>query len=59
MNLIFWLLVLLGLCILWFLISFVFIPLGQVIWKKWENTLEILNKTDEEILKEKEIKKNE
>lgn len=59
MNPVFWLLVLVVLTLLWFLISFVFIPLGQVVWKKWENTLEILNKTDEQILKEKETKKNE
>lgn len=56
MNPVFWLLILLGLFILWFLISFIFIPLGQVVSNKWSKTLEILNKTDEEILKDgKEI----
>ena len=59
MNPVFWLLVLIVLAILWFLISFIFIPLGQIVWKKWENILEILNKTDEQILKEKETEKDE
>lgn len=44
MNIVFWLLVILGLSVLWFIISFVFIPLGSLLLKKWNKILEILNK---------------
>ena len=44
MNLVFWFLIILGLIISWFLISFVFIPLGSVFVKKWNSTIEIINK---------------
>lgn len=53
MNLVFWLLILIGVVILWFIISFVFIPIGRVLLKKWDKTLEILNK-EEQTEKEKE-----
>lgn len=46
MNPVFWLLVIITVIILWFIISFVFIPLGRVLLKKWDKTLEILNKED-------------
>lgn len=49
MNPVFWLLVIIGLVILWFIISFVFIPLGRVLLKKWKKTLKILNTETEEI----------
>lgn len=57
MNPVFWILVILLLILLWFIISFVFIPLGKVVLKKWNKTLEILNEeieNDEEKEKENE-----
>ena len=59
MNPVFWLLVILGLIVLWFIISFVFIPIGSVLLKKWNKTLEILNKKIEYIVDEKEENNNE
>lgn len=53
MNPVFWLLALITVIALWFIISFVFIPIGKVLLKKWDKTLEILNK-EEQIEKEKE-----
>lgn len=47
MNPVFWLLVIIVAVILWFLISFIFIPLGSVLVKKWDKTVEILNKDTE------------
>ena len=47
MNPVFWLLIIVFAIILWFIISFVFIPLGTVVLKKWNKTLEILNKETE------------
>ena len=44
MNLVFWFLIILGLIISWFLISFVFIPLGSVFVKKWNSTIALINK---------------
>lgn len=54
MNPVFWLLILIGLILLWFIISFAFIPLGRLLLKKWNKTIEILNK---EIEKENKGKK--
>lgn len=56
MNPVFWLLIILIVIILWFIISFVFIPLGRLLLMKWDKTLEILNKVDQE---EKENKTDE
>lgn len=47
MNPVFWLLVIIFAVILWFIISFVFIPLGRSAFKRWDKTIEILNKEDE------------
>lgn len=44
MNSAFWLLLGLGAVALWFLISIIFIPIGTLLIKKWNKTLEILNK---------------
>lgn len=52
MNPVFWLLGLIFLIVFWFNISFVFIPLGRILLKKWNKTVEILNKEEQE--KEKE-----
>lgn len=48
MNPVFWLLVILGSVLLWFLLTFVFIPLGKIINKKWNNTMKILNEEETE-----------
>lgn len=48
MNLVFWILVALGAVILWFIISFLFIPFGRMMLRKWNKTMEILNKEDQE-----------
>lgn len=52
MNPVFWFLGVLVLIIFWFIISFVFIPLGRVLLKKWNKTMGILNKEEND--KEKE-----
>lgn len=43
MNPSFWILIGIGAVILWFLLSFVFIPLGNKIIKRWNKTKERLN----------------
>lgn len=48
MNPVFWLLVIIGAIILWFIISFIFIPFGSLILKKWDKTIGILNKETKE-----------
>lgn len=54
MNPVFYLLVALTVVALWFIVStFVFEPLGRLISKKWDKTVEILNK-EENITDEKE-----
>ena len=57
MNPVFWILVALGAVGLWFIISnFVFIPFGRMILRKWNKTIEVLNKEADE---EKEKVENE
>lgn len=46
MNPVFWLLILIIAITLWFIISFVFMPIGKALLKKWDKTLEILNKEE-------------
>lgn len=48
MNLVFWILVVLGGVLLWFIISFLFIPFGIIMLRKWNKTMEILNKEEQE-----------
>jgi len=43
MNPIFWLLVLLCAVLLWFAISFIFIPLGSIVVKMMKRILNIIN----------------
>ena len=54
MNPVFWLLIIIFAVILWFIISFVFIPLGSIALKKWNKTLEILNRETEDNNEKKE-----
>ncbi len=52
MNPVLWILVLLAAVLLWFIISFIFVPLGRFVLKRWDNVMGILNndeqKEDEE-----------
>jgi len=48
-NLAFWILVLLGAVALWCIISFIFIPLGRIVLKKWNKLIEILDKEDKDV----------
>ena len=47
MNPVFWFLVIVGLIILWFMISYVFPSVGETVLEQWEETMEILNDTEE------------
>lgn len=58
MNPVFWFLVIIGLIILWFMISYIFPSVGERVLEQWEETLEILNDT-EEYEEEMEEKENE
>ena len=54
MNPVFLLLIIIGAVALWFILTFAFIPLGNLIFKKWDKTIEVLNKeNNEEEVKEK------
>ena len=54
MNPAFIILVILGTILLWFLLSFVFIPLGKLVYKVAKDAIDIMNKEDNE--EEKETK---
>lgn len=53
MNLSFWILLGIGAVFLWFLLSFVFVPLGNKVIKRLNKTKERLNTKYEEKEKEK------
>ena len=48
MNPVFIILVLLAAVALWFLLSFLFRPLGNLFFKLWENTMDEINKNEDE-----------
>ena len=48
MNPVFWLLVILGAVILWFLCSFIFYPLGVYIYRIWKDTVNNMERKDKE-----------
>lgn len=52
MNPVFIILVILGLVLLWFLLSFAFIPLGKLIYRIGKDAMDEMNK--EELKEEKE-----
>lgn len=54
MNLAFIILVILGVILLWFLLSFVFIPLGKLVYKVVKDAIDIMNKDENK--EEKETK---
>ncbi|MCX4326086.1 MAG: hypothetical protein OSJ45_02190 [Lachnospiraceae bacterium] len=47
MNPVLWILVLLAAVLLWFIISFIFVPLGRFVLRKWDNVMGILNDGEE------------
>lgn len=53
MNPVLWILVILAAVALWFIISFIFIPVGRLALKKWDKIMEILNNEEQ---KERENK---
>jgi hypothetical protein len=48
MNPAFIILVIFGAVILWFLLSFVFIPLGKLVYRVIEDAIDIMNKEENE-----------
>lgn len=54
MNPVFIFLVLLGLVILWFLLSFIFYPLGKLIHRLYQDAVDEINKKDKTEKDEKE-----
>lgn len=58
MNPVFWLLIILAAVALWFLLAFVFYPLGRFLWRIGSDAMEELNKDDKknnDERKEKEL----
>ena len=53
MNPAFIILVILGTILLWFLLSFVFIPLGKLVYKVVKDAIDIMNKDENKEEKEK------
>ena len=47
MNPVLWILVLLAAVLLWFIISFIFVPLGRFVLRKWDNVMGILNNDEQ------------
>lgn len=47
MNPALWILVLLAAVLLWFIISFIFVPLGRFVLKRWDNVMEILDNDEQ------------
>ena len=48
MNIVFWFLVILVVTFAWMLISFVFHPLGNLLYKFWKNTKDNMLKDDKD-----------
>lgn len=53
MNPVFIFLVFVGAVTLWFLLSVVFYPLGNLLYRIWKNTVDKINKEDKEKINEK------
>lgn len=54
MNPAFVILVILGAILLWFLLSFVFFPLGKLIYRIWKDAVDEMNREDKKEKGEKE-----
>lgn len=48
MNPAFIILIILGMIVLWFLLSFVFLPLGKLVYKVVKDAIDIMNKNENE-----------
>lgn len=48
MNPVFWLLVVVIAVVLWFLLAFVFYPIGKFLWKIGNDAMDELNKDDKD-----------
>ncbi len=46
MNPVFFILIILGAIALWFLLSFVFFPLGRLLYRIWKDAVDEINKND-------------
>lgn len=46
MNPAFIILVILGLVLLWFLLSFVFLPLGKIVYRIWQDAVDEMNREE-------------
>lgn len=46
MNFVFWLLVILGIVLLWFLLAFTFRPIGRFFYRIWKDAIEAMNIKD-------------
>lgn len=53
MNPVFVILIILATILLWFLLSFVFMPLGKLVYRVGKDAVDIMNKVDYEEEKEK------
>lgn len=53
MNFVFWLLVIVAVFVLWALISFLFIPLGQKLYDHWKKISTTMDSDSKEEAKEK------
>ena len=54
MNPAFVILVILGAILLWFLLSFVFFPLGKLIYRIWKDAVDEMNREDKKEKRRKE-----
>lgn len=48
MNFVFWLLVILGIVLLWFLLAFSYRAIGNGFYRIWKNAIEEIDKEDED-----------
>lgn len=48
MNIVFWFLVVTTLIFLWFLLAFLFRPIGRFFFRLWKDAVDEMNKEDEE-----------
>jgi len=54
MNPVFWLLIIIGAVLLWFLLAFIFYPLGKFVWRIWSDTSNELKREDKNDEREKD-----
>ncbi|MFG6395549.1 MAG: hypothetical protein K1W24_15445 [Lachnospiraceae bacterium] len=47
MNPVLWILILIGAVLLWFIISFIFVPLGRFVLKRWDYVMGIMDSDEQ------------